>query len=176
MKFLQGCSTPSPYISVLPPVSPHKLPNPPVDSHKSLRELGFRVCKGVLSPEEASQWYTIVTASLKQVPAQRDAAWDLVSNEHSRECCWAFPVRMNCNPGCPKLVLMRRGARSILCFSVALPPMRRIPWPPCLWNPGTLRASHSHFGSASTIPCVHSPCYFSSMGHHLTVPFELRRA
>ena len=46
--FLWGCITPSPYISLLPPVSSHKLPNPPLDSDDSLRELGFRVCKSTL--------------------------------------------------------------------------------------------------------------------------------
>ena len=50
--FLQGCSTPSPYISLLPPVSSHELPNPPLKSVDSLRK-------------EPSQWYTIVTASLE---------------------------------------------------------------------------------------------------------------
>ena len=100
--FLQGCSRPSPYISLLPPVSSHELPNPPVDSDDSPRELGFMVCKGVLSPEEASQWYAIVTASLEQAPAQRDGVWDLVSSEHSRESCWAnpkLPRRWGTRPG-----------------------------------------------------------------------------
>ena len=39
--FLHGCSTSSPYISRLPLVSSHELPNPPWDSDDSLRELGF---------------------------------------------------------------------------------------------------------------------------------------
>ena len=30
-----------------------------------------------------------MTASLEQAPTQRVAVWDLVSNEHSRESCWA---------------------------------------------------------------------------------------
>ena len=62
-----------------------------LEPEHSMRELGFRVSKGGLSPQEASQWYTIVTASLDCAPAQRDAICDLVSNKHLRESCWASP-------------------------------------------------------------------------------------
>ena len=76
--------------------------NPPLDSNDSLGELGFMVCKGVVSLGEASQLYTILTASLEKAPAQWDAVWILVSNEPTRESCWGnpkLPRRCSSRPG-----------------------------------------------------------------------------
>ena len=76
---------------MLPPVHAHKLSTPNLESDGSLSEVGVKACKGVVSPKEASQWYTIVKGSLEQAPAQGVAAWDPICNTHSREACWAHP-------------------------------------------------------------------------------------
>ena len=46
-------------------------------------------------------------ASLEQATAQRDVVWDLVSNEHWRESCWA-------NPKLPRRWGTRRGKLATL--------------------------------------------------------------
>ena len=119
--FLQECTTPSPYISPLPPLSSHELPISPLDSDDSLRELGFWVCKGVLSREEASQWYTIMTASFEQASTQRNAIWDLVSSVYSRESCWA-------NPKVPRRLGSRSGKLATLLGCKACKRAVSSPW------------------------------------------------
>ena len=56
------------------------LPSRDLASHESLKELGFRVLKGVVDKEEASQWYAIVRASLGSKGRQQEEVWDLISN------------------------------------------------------------------------------------------------
>ena len=66
---------------------------------------------GIVSPEEASQWYTIVHGSLEQPPAQWDVAWDMISNTHTCEACWAdpkLPRRWRTCPGKLATVLGRK--------------------------------------------------------------------
>ena len=139
---LQGCSTPSPYISLLPPVSSHKLPNPVPSWHDSLRELGSRVCKGVVSPKKASQWYTIVTASLEEAPAQ-DAFWDVVSNEHPRESDLANPKLPRCWGTRPGKVALLKGCET--CKRAA--ELSSTQWP-------TMHNLHSAAWSAPTVGAV----------------------
>ena len=69
--FFQGCGSPLPFISLVSSVFSHNLPSLDLASDESLKELGFRVLKGVVHKEEASQWYTIVRASLESTGSQQ---------------------------------------------------------------------------------------------------------
>ena len=118
--FLHRCTTPSPYISLLPPVSSPELPTPPLKLYDSRREPGWRVCKGALSPREASPLNTTATASLERVPTQRDAVWDVVSNTHPREFCWANPkraCRWGTRPGKLAMLLGRETCKRVAKLS-----------------------------------------------------------
>ena len=100
--FLQRCGSPQPFISLASPVFSQDLPSPDVASDELLKQLGFRVLKGVVTKEEASQSYAIGRASLDSTGSQQEEVWDLISNKDSREACLAVPTlpcRCQTRPG-----------------------------------------------------------------------------
>ena len=88
-----------------------------------------------------SQWYTIVTATWEQAPKQRDAIWDLVSNKHSRECCWAnpkVPRRLGTRARKPPMLMGRETCkRGTELSSAQWPMMRKLH--PTAWSPLAVR-------------------------------------
>ena len=58
------------------------------------------MCKRVVSLEEASQWYTVVTGSLEQHAAQQDKTWDMISHTQWCDACWVDP-KLPCRWGEP---------------------------------------------------------------------------
>ena len=108
--FLLGCGSPLTFISLASPVFSHNLASPDLASDESLKELGFRVLKGVADKEEASQWYAIVRASLESTGSQHMEVWNLISNQDSRKACLADPTlprRWQMRPGKLPTVLGR---------------------------------------------------------------------
>ena len=86
--FLRGAASPPPDISLAAPVFSHELPAHDLKSDESLCDLGLRVVRGGGKAKECENRYRILVDSCGTQP---DAAWDLLSNAHSRQECFANP-------------------------------------------------------------------------------------
>ena len=87
--YLRGAACPPPYISLATPVFLHAVPTHDLESDESLRNLGLQVVGGVGQSKAFEDWYHILTNS--RLGSKPDVIWDLLSNTHSCEECWADP-------------------------------------------------------------------------------------